>query len=569
MDVSLNKQGEVIRFTAEATKEYHEEIQVACSGTARKSRTGIFTLPADPTLLRRMAQRCPEYTMSARLKRHLSEMAKRQQQVYHATNLTEPVSSGKLLYPFQNASVRVLEAGGSFIIRHSMGLGKTPIACRAIEYMGLQRSIVLAPASVKWSWVKHLQEWSDVDNIVVLDTGSEKTDMENVRIFSRKREEKLKDLLESGENFCIVSGYELMQTLVDLMLRYDYDALIIDEAHRLKNRNAKRTKELHRLAKVCARRWLFTGTLIRNCYTDVFAPLAFVDPIRFSSYWNFVNIYLETTPNHFGGVDIIGLKDKDEFNAMLSVYTYMLTKEDVMQELPQKVYTTYPLDMKKEQAKIYKQMEKEFIAELDSGLDVVAPTTIAKLIRLRQICLSPALLHDESGRRGPHESAKIEVLEELIEQLSNEERRFIIFTYFRGFIPFVEEILRDRKIKYDVIVGGQKSKERMKIQEDLTSGKIDAIIGTAQSMGEGMNLQAADTAIFCDLDWVPANNIQAEDRIHRGDIKDCPHIIKLTHLNTVEQDILDTISRKERIQDDVSGHTETIKRMMTRLKGGK
>jgi len=86
-------------------------------------------------------------------------------------------------------------------------------------------------------------------------------------------------------------------------------------------------------------------------------------------------------------------------------------------------------------------------------------------------------------------------------------------------------------------------------------------------MGEGMNLQAAGTAIFCDLDWVPANNLQAEDRIHRGDIKKSPNIVRLYHPKTVDEDIWATCARKDDLIDEAIGSAETIRNMLLRRGG--
>ena len=148
--------------------------------------------------------------------------------------------------------------------------------------------------------------------------------------------------------------------------------------------------------------------------------------------------------------------------------------------------------------------------------------------------------------------------------LQDIEGSFIVFSCFRKFLSYVSEVLEELKIPFGFIVGGQSSWERAEVVSALNSGKIRAVLGTIQSMGEGLNLQAARTAIFCDTDWVPAVNEQAEARIHRGAITERPVIIRLFHPGTVEADIRMACRRKERIAGETTGQVEAVREMLIR-----
>src|SRR5690606_23950187 len=145
--------------------------------------------------------------------------------------------------------------------------------------------------------------------------------------------------------------------------------------------------------------------------------------------------------------------------------------------------------------------------------------TLSKITRLRQICLAPAML-DGRGK-----SAKLDALRDIVEDVR--DRQFLIFTCFRQFVPFIAMVLNDLGISHGEIVGGQSTAARNETIKLLNSGEIQSIIGTVRSMGEGLNLQKAQVAIFTDIDWVPAVNHQAAGRIHRGEIKESPTIIRL------------------------------------------
>lgn len=562
-----DKQGKPTRFAIRCNFSDKERVKKAGSGTARWSKTDkVWTIPPDPVILKRILQMLPDAEMDEDLQGYINDLYNKQQQIYLATDMNEPISKDSNLFEYQNRSVRVLDTAGSLILGHRMGLGKTPIACVAVDYTCSKKVLVVSPSSVKWSWVDHMRDWAGRNDLYVLESNSTKND--SAKVIAVKREQVLTELLDELDEFVLIMSYDMMRIHKDLLCSNDYDVIIFDEAHRLKNRKAVTTQAAHQLCKQVNRKWLLTGTPVRNEYSDLFSLLSMVEPTRFSSYWNFVNTYLETVPNLYGGTDIVGLKNEEEFNAMMSVYMYRLTQEDVYDELPETIYKDIRIPMRKKQQSVYNEMEEELLVAFDQELEegktisqiVSAPNTVAQLMRLRQICLSPFLIG------GPAESAKLKMLEDLVEDLLEEEQKFIIFSYFKGFIDVVGEMLDHRGLKYGEIVGGQSPSARHQVQKDFTEGGFDIIIGTAQSMGEGMNLQAANVAIFTDIDWVPANNEQAEHRIgHRGGVKkEAPTIIRLYHPGSVEADIWATCDRKEGVIDQSIGTVETIRAMMLR-----
>jgi SNF2 family DNA or RNA helicase len=562
-----NKQGEPERLWVRAPYALKDTVKAAGCGTARwSSRDKAWTMPPDPLIVKRLSEFIPGIVIDPSLNEYLQELMNRQEKLYKASIITEPISPNDKLWKFQRAGVRVMEAAGSIILGDEMGLGKTPTSCSAIDYIGAAKVIIVCPSQVKWAWVDHLKDWGNRENPFILESRNVSAD--NAQVIYRNREAQLTDLIESPE-FVLIMGYEMMRKYSRLLSSADYDVLVFDEAHRIKNRKALVTQAAMRIAKSSARTWLLTGTPARNKYDDLFTLLSIIDPIRFSSYWNFVNVYMETVSNLFGGTDIVGLRNTEEFNSMISVYMLRRTKQEVLPDLPDKIYTDYKLFLNPEQEDIYKQMEDSMIVafrqELEEGKSmesvVHAPNTVAQIIRLRQICLNPALID------GPDTSAKLDMLSDLVEEIIQENQRLVIFTCFKGFLNCIEEMLSNRGLKYGIISGDISSKNRYKVQQALTEGEIDIVAGTIQSMGEGMNLQAASTAVFCDIDWVPANNMQAEDRIHRGDIKTAPNIIRLYHPDTVESDIWATCRRKEAIVDRAIGSAETIRRLILRREG--
>ncbi len=533
-------------------------------GTARWAATlKRWTYPVDPVIIRNVIQEFPHAQISDDLLEYLDRGVKQQQLLWDVTQDTSPFADNRL-WPYQCASVRFLLEGKRVVLAHDMGLGKTVIGCAAIAAQGGSRVLIVCPNSVKWSWVDHIQEWADREDIYVL--GIDKP-REHVEVLSGTRTERnaaLWKLFGTTTACVLVTNYEQVGIHQKVLTDHDWDIVIVDEAHRIKNPKTARSKAIKAVADKAAYFWPMTGTPMRNCYSDFFGILHAVDPVRFSSYWNFIRLHLDSVPGIWGGVEILGPADRTAFNAMLASYMFRRTKEEVLPDLPDKIVIDRPLTMPEDQAAAYQQMEKEFILYITKQLDngdvlgdiLYAPETIAQIIRLRQICLTPEILG------GAPSSAKLEALYDIFEGMDGE--RMIVYTCFKAFLPYIKNILDELEIPYGEIVGGQTSANRYKVEQQLKSGDIKVVLGTIQAMGEGLNLQAASVAVFCDIDWVPAVNEQAEDRIHRPGIKTSPTIIKLYHPETIEEDIRATCIRKERAIEATVGRMESLREMLRR-----
>lgn len=566
LSLSRTKEGKPYRLVLTCNYEDKDLAKGAGRGTARwHTKLKAWTYPPDPVVVRNLFDYFGEgMKLSPDLEDYLEQVCEWQQEVIQSTTKQDPV--GKPLWPFQVRSVHFLEKTGRAVLGHQMGTGKTPISCVAMDYINASKVLIICPNSVKWSWVDHLDEWSDCSHIYMLESEASKPTDRRATLLQGKtedREDRLAYTINNQEEFVIILNYDMLRIHQQVFMRHDYDLIIADEAHRLVNRRAQRTEVMEKLSKQSPYVWLLTGTPVRNNYDDLYMLLSMCDPVRFTSYWNFVSLHLESAPRPFGGVDIIGLREREGFNAMLSTYMYRVTKKEVMPDLPDKIYSTLRLEMTPKQSKVYEQMEKEFVLMVESMLEgekklekvLTAPNVVSQMMRLRQICLAPAVL----GSQAP--SSKLLALQDIVEDLSGQA---IVYSCFKQFLGFVEKILQEREIPYALITGDQSSMERNNAVEKLNSGDIQLILGTVQAMGEGLNLQAASTAIFADIDWVPAVNEQAEDRIHRGVIKESPTILRLYHPDTVESDILAVNKRKDRVIGETTGQVEVIREMLLR-----
>lgn len=574
LDFKYNRDGEPTRFVLECSYDYAERAKEAGQGVAswqKKDKT--WTYPIDPTIYRSLVELIPQLWISPNVTDFLAQMRAHQDAVLATVADQSPLWEGDALWPFQRASVRFIVEAKCCILGHEMGTGKTVIGSAGFRYVQARRVLVICGDKLKWNWADHIKVWASRNDSIILESrvlpkaALALLDTEMIHGARETRDEKLSDLIYSDRDFCLIINYDQAKIHQEILLAGMYDVVLVDEAHRIHNHKTARTKTVLRISRRATYNWLVTGNPLRKNYDDLWSLLHICDPTRFTSFWNFVYLYLKSVPGIFGGTEILGVRDLLQFDAMLTTYAFVKTKAEVMPDLPPKVYQNIKLLMNPNQQKIYDKMEKEFLAEvrhqLKSGevLDTIlhAPTTLAQITRLRQICLNPAIIG------GANDSAKLDfLLPFLMDEFKGSDTPVLIFTFYRALIPFIRELVKRVRVPYAEIVGGMSSLELRAIEDQLNRGKLKIIAGTAQSMGEGLNLQAAKAAIFMDRFWVPWTNTQAEDRLHRGEIKTSPKIIYVWHPGTIEDDIIASCRVKKYKADETTGQIETVRNLLLR-----
>jgi SNF2 family DNA or RNA helicase len=166
-----------------------------------------------------------------------------------------------------------------------MGIGKTVITCYALRHILARRVVILCPNSVKWSWVDHLKDWTDYSNIVIVDSAMTKKKAAEVEdiVIAGKREDRDLQLTKHcrASDVVIVINFDQLRLHADVLSGYEWDVLVVDEAHRIKNPKALQTKAAVKLSRVAANAWLVTGTPARNKLMDLWQLLNICDPLPF------------------------------------------------------------------------------------------------------------------------------------------------------------------------------------------------------------------------------------------------------------------------------------------------
>jgi len=305
------------------------------------------------------------------------------------------------------------------------------------------------------------------------------------------------------------------------MLSVRWDTIIVDEAHRFKNRKAKQTRALWKLK--ARHKMLLTATPYGKSPADMWALLHYLDPKRFSSYWRFFNLFVQTTEDYSSRRTVIGPRNLKGLARVVSPY-YRRRDSSVL-NLPELVYADVPVRLNPKQEALYRQLSRDAYAQLH-GQEVILKNALVKFLRLQQCALDPGILSQDFPLYTLDETpAKVEWITEWLEDHPGEP--VIITSRFRR---FVDKWLRDLAPKA-TIVGGMKGSD---VQRALkTFEKTGMLVGTLDAIKEGLNLQKANVLIVTDGTYSSVAEYQLSKRIHRvGQTKPCQviHLVgKLRH----------------------------------------
>lgn len=238
---------------------------------------------------------------------------------------------------------------------------------------------------------------------------------------------------------------------------------------------------------------------------------------------------------------------------IIGPYLLQRQKKDVAPEIPPKLYVNLTYDLSPDQRAIYKKMRKELI--LESETQTKSYVSRGALISdLRLLCTAPSLLGFEDMT-----SSKDRLILDLLEDLTGTPT--VIFVWYRKYADYLQKLLGRHAIDSLIVSGEQDPVTRSATIQRFREGKANVLIGTIASMSEGLDLDYAKVAIFAELSYIPAINVQAEDRLHRLTTTESPTIYSLYARNTVEERIVDITANKADIIDETLAVQEVLRRL--------
>jgi SNF2 family DNA or RNA helicase len=320
--------------------------------------------------------------------------------------------------------------------------------------------------------------------------------------------------------------------------RVKWDLIVLDEGQRIKNWEAKTTHVVKRLKSPFA--LVLSGTPLENRLDELYSVVQFVDDRRLGPAFRFFNRHRVTDEKG----KVLGYKNLEQLRRHLAPILLRRTRDQVLQQLPERSTEVVPIAPTDEQMTIHgAQMKivasivrKSFISEMD-------------LLRLRQALLMCRMAANSTflcTKQLPAYSSKLERLEELIDQLFSEDgRKAVLFSEWTTMLSLVEELLERRKLRYARLDGSVPQKQRQQLVNEFQLHPDCRLFITTNAGSTGLNLQAANTVINCDLPWNPAVLDQRIARAHRMGQRQPVQVYLLVTEQTIEESLLNTLSAKK------------------------
>lgn len=426
------------------------------------------------------------------------------------------------LYPYQKVGVEFLIAsGGRAIISDPPGLGKSLQALAYIAHQDFTRSLIVAPASVKSSWVKEAKKWTKMSYVEI----DSKTDISRI----------------PADVQLWIINYDILKKHLDTLLKTRFDVVVADECHMVKSRTAMRTKALMSIAKHVPHVVLLSGTPLLSRPIEMYTLLNMVDPKTWNNWYDFTRRYCGGHQGRFG-YEVSGATNTEELHERIKRHFIRRQKKDVLTQLPPKVRVDVPVELEPSIRRQYDSAENDLVEYLFKYKGK-QPAEVAKMVAAEQLAKLNIL-------RQLTALGKIPTAIDLIESTLEAGEKILVFSSFM-------EPLRQLQEKYaahSVMITGETNVEERgaivtRFQEDPNT-KI--FFGGIRSAGVGITLTAASNVLFLDYAWNPADMQQAEDRIHRpGQEAASVNIYQLHAENTIDEKLLKLLKHKQVIFDKV------------------
>ena len=446
--------------------------------------------------------------------------------VLSSSNITAECESGlsnmsfKLdLRPYQIEGKDFLLEYKRVVLGDDRGIGKTVEAVAAYDELLPDHTLIVTSKNGLRAWQKNFPKCMDDPPEVNIIRG---TALERAKKWNQCKNHR-------------VSACTFAVWMRDVhMAPLSWDLVIIDEAHKARNRKTKIHPALKKLQTPYL--WLLTGTPANRGPQDLWGFLNLCRPRFYSSYWRFVNKYCIVIDGVFGK-EIFGAQNTKALRQELHHILLRRKKSEVLPDLPPKTRQELPIEMTDEQRGLYDVLSEEMMAELPSDDLLLTPNVLAKTMRLRQLLVCPKLLNAELGYGA--------AIEEIADKLDGrEDQHIVIFTPFAQALPLFKEYLTKRKFgPIFFLQGGMEPEQVAEVEEQFVSTQ-GIVIATIQ-FSQSFDLDSASYGYFIGVEWNPDDNYQAEDRMHRFTTTRALNIYYLTHQSTVEERSFEILNEKQ------------------------
>ena len=435
------------------------------------------------------------------------------------------------LFKHQESAIKFLLKKNKSILSDDMGLGKTKSAIAAALLSGSEKILVICPANAKINWFREITEYIDEEMVTIVKSGFWQPKVFTIINY---------DILN---RFHEIEDKRKKEEIKSFINEEKFDILIVDEAHMIKNKSSIRGKIVAQISENIERVWLLTGTPIANRPMDYYNLLKVCKIPVVDNFQHFAYRYCAAKSFNkklaSGKVKRIWLTDGasnlEELHIKTKNYILRRKKEDHL-DLPPKIISPFYLEL--DDRKGYDNAFNEYVEWLKlEGRKLGPARQMTEMVILRKFI---------SEQKVP---LTLDMVNNFLEQ--SEDRKIIIFTVFTESLKKLKGELGDIAVCHN---GEMNEKEKQKsIDEFQTNPNKRVFIGNIISAGSAITLTASDTTIFHDIDFVPSNHQQAEDRNYRIGQEKTVNIYYPIFQDTIEEKIYEMLNRKKQIISTIMG----------------
>nr|XP_019780841.1 chromodomain-helicase-DNA-binding protein 7 isoform X5 [Tursiops truncatus] len=442
------------------------------------------------------------------------------------------------------------------ILADEMGLGKTIQSITFLYEIYLKGIhgpfLVIAPLSTIPNWEREFRTWTELN--VVVYHGSQAS-RRTIQLYEMYFKDPQGRVIKGSYKFhAIITTFEMILTDCPELRNIPWRCVVIDEAHRLKNRNCKLLEGLKLMD--LEHKVLLTGTPLQNTVEELFSLLHFLEPGRFPSETTFMQ--------EFG--DLKTEEQVQKLQAILKPMMLRRLKEDVEKNLAPKEETIIEVELTNIQKKYYRAiLEKNFTFLSKGGGQANVPNLLNTMMELRKCCNHPYLINGAEEKileefKETHNAdspdfqlqamiqaaGKLVLIDKLLPKLKAGGHRVLIFSQMVRCLDILEDYLIQRRYPYERIDGRVRGNLRQAAIDRFSKPDSDRFVFLlcTRAGGLGINLTAADTCIIFDSDWNPQNDLQAQARCHRIGQSKSVKIYRLITRNSYEREMFDKASLK-------------------------
>ncbi|CAM8889747.1 unnamed protein product [Rhodiola kirilowii] len=477
---------------------------------------------------------------------------------------------GGSLHPYQLEGLNFLRFSWfketHVILADEMGLGKT---IQSIAFLAslfednVSPFLVIAPLSTLRNWEREFAKWAPQMNVVMYVGTAQARAVIKEHEFYITKKQKSKRKKKSSQSGCeskqdrikfhvLLTSYEMINNDSTTLRPIKWECLIVDEGHRLKNKESKLFLSLAQY--MSKHRVLLTGTPLQNNLQELFMLMNFLDPEKFG---NLDDIRQE---------DINQEEKISKLHHMLAPHLLRRVKKDVMTELPPKKELILRVELSSKQKEYYKAIltRNYQILSRKGGAQVSLNNVV---MELRKLCCHPYMLEGvepdidnpaESFKQLLETSGKLHLLDKMMVKLKDQGHRVLIYTQFQRMLDLLEDYCTYKKWTYERIDGKVSGADRQ-IRIDRFNAKDSSrfcFLLSTRAGGLGINLATADTVIIYDSDWNPHADLQAMARAHRLGQNNKVMIYRLITRGSIEERMMQLTKKKMVLEHLVVGHLQ-------------